>query len=178
MTFAPPPGKEGASGDGAPKVSMSFSFKTTDGNGGAAPPITLDGSKLGSLPGMPDFKKIDAEVSKLLEQPQRDRLKQLSLQRQGLSALAQDEVAKEVQLEPEQKEMVKHIMDDNRKKSQEFFQEMFQNGGNPANYDRAKISEFMKKQREQTETDLAIVLSPEQKTKWDELLGPKFEFKR
>jgi DNA gyrase/topoisomerase IV subunit A len=176
MVFAPQ-GKEGGSSEG-PKVTMSFSFKSADGNGAASPPVAIDGSKLGALPGMPDFKKIDEEVNKLLEQPQRDRLKQLALQRQGLSALAQDDVAREVQLEAEQKEMVKHILDDQRKKTQEFFQEMMQNNGGQFNIDRTKVTEHMKKQREQTESDLAIVLSPEQKTKWEELQGPKFDFKK
>ncbi|MFO0812805.1 MAG: hypothetical protein U0796_06275 [Gemmatales bacterium] len=168
----PQPGKDGAAGDG-PKVTMSFSFKSADGGGAASPPIALGGN----FAGMPDFKKIDEEVNKLLEQPQRDRLKQLALQRQGLTALATDEVAREVQLETEQKEMVKHILDDQRKKTQEFFQEMFQNGG-PGNIDRTKVGDFMKKQREQTEADLAIVLTPEQKAKWEELQGAKFDFKK
>lgn len=172
-SFAMPSAGKGGDDSGQPKVMMSFSFKSSDG--AASPPagVAIDPSNM-RIPGMPDFKKIDEEVNKLLEQPQRDRLKQLALQRQGLSAITQEEVAKDLQLETEQKDLIKEIMTDQRKKTSEFFQDMMANGG----IQQDKVAPFMKKQREQTENDLAIVLTPEQKTKWEELQGPKFEFKR
>jgi hypothetical protein len=179
-----PEGKGGgdaaAGGDASPpQVSFGFVVPGKGAGGASAPPVVLGGGanfKVGEGGQfiMPDFKKIDAEVDKLLEQPQRDRLKQLSLQRTGLSALAQDQVAKEVGLEDDQKELVKNIMEVQQKKTREFFQNMI---GAGAGFSQDKSTEFMKKQKEQTETDLAILLSPEQKAKWDELLGPKFEFK-
>lgn len=169
-----------AGGDeSAPKVNFGVVIQGRGETGAATPPIALGNSgtfKLGEGGQfvLPDFKKIDAEVDRLLEQPQRDRLKQLSLQRTGLTALAQEQIAKEVGLDDEQKDMVKHIIEDQQKKTQEFFQNMIQAGGG---FPQDKIAEHMKKQKEQTESDLAIVMTPDQKTKWEELLGTKFEFK-
>jgi hypothetical protein len=171
MIRMPAEGKTGE--ESGPKVMMSFSFKSADG----APPvggIALDPSKMGTLPGMPDFKKIDEEVNKILEQPQRDRLRQIQLQRVGLTSLGQDDVAKEVELEAEQKEMVIHILDDQRKKTQEHFQKMLADGGG---IQQDQVASFMKKLREQTESDLAVILTPEQQTKWEQIKGPKFDKK-
>lgn len=175
---------KGGAGEAAPPaVSFGVVIKGAGPGGAASPPIILGGGTGGNIkfstgegmPGMPDFKKIDEEVDKLLEQPQRDRLKQLVLQRQGLAALAEEKVAKELGLEPEQKDLVKQIMDDQRKKTQEFFQKMLSDGGG---FQQDQVTTHMKKLREQTEQDLAIVMTPEQKSKWDEMLGPKFEYKR
>lgn len=177
-----PEGKGGggaAAGDvSPPQVNFGVVIQGKGAGGAAAPPIVLGSPNFKLGEGgqfvMPDFKKIDAEVDKLLEQPQRDRLKQLSLQRTGLSALAQEQVAKEVGLEDDQKELVKNVMEDQQKKTREFFQNMI---GAGAGFSQEKVTEFMKKQKEQTESDLAIILAPEQKAKWEELIGPKFEFK-
>ena len=174
-------GAAAGGGDAAPpQVNFGVVIKGGGPGGAAAPPVVFGGGganiKLGEGGQftMPDFKKIDAEVDKLLEQPQRDRLKQLALQRTGLTALAQEQVAKDVGLEDDQKELVKHVMEDQQKKTQEFFQGLI---GASGTFSQDKVGEFMKKQKEQTETDLAIILTPDQKAKWDELLGPKFEFK-
>jgi len=177
-------GKGGAAVAGGdesvPKVNFGVVIQGKSEGGAASPPIVLGNAgniKLGEggTFTMPDFKKIDAEVEKLLEQPQRDRLKQLVLQRTGLSALAQEPVAKDVGLDDEQKDLVKHIMEDQQKKTREFFQNMISAGDG---FSQEKIGEFTKKMREQVESDLAIVMTPDQKSKWDEMLGAKFEFKK
>ncbi|MFT3878810.1 MAG: hypothetical protein QM703_04010 [Gemmatales bacterium] len=173
-------GEKAAGGDdSAPKVNFGVVIQGRGQGGAASPPIVLGNPgnfKLGEGGSfaMPDFKKIDAEVEKLLEQPQRDRLRQLALQRTGMTAIAQEQVAKDIGLEDDQKEMVKHIMEDQQKKMQEYFQNMIAAGNG---FSQEKIGEFTKKQREQTESDLSIILTPDQKTKWDELLGAKFDFK-
>lgn len=158
--------------EGAPKIAFSFKLQ----GAGNAPPIVggnFDPSKM-SIPGLPDIKKIDEEVDKLLEQPQRDRLKQLVLQRQGISAIVQDSVAKDLGLEAEQKELIKQIMDDQKKKTQEVVQQMLANGG----FDQEKMRTEIKKLREQTDSDLALILTPDQQARWEELKGTKFEFKK
>lgn len=169
-----PSGEKGGE-EGAPRVMMSFSFKA--GNG-AAPPvgggIAFDPGSMPIPPVLPDFKKIDEEVIKLLEQPQRDRLRQITLQRTGLSALGQEDVAKDIELDAEQRDMVKHILDDQRKKGMEHIQKMIASGGG---IQQDQVSTFMKKLREQTESDLGLILTPEQQTKWEEIKGPKFDKK-
>lgn len=173
-------GDKAAGGDDSvPKVNFGVVIQGRGEGGVAAPPIVLGnpGSfKLGEGGSftMPDFKKIDAEVEKLLEQPQRDRLKQLALQRTGMVALAQEQVAKDIGLEDDQKDLVKHILEDQQKKMQDYFRSMIEAGNG---FSQEKIGEFTKKQREQTESDLAIILTPDQKAKWEEMLGTKFDFK-
>jgi hypothetical protein len=135
--------------------------------------IQIDPSNI-RIPNMPDFKKIEEEVLKILEQPQRDRLKQLNLQQQGLSALANEKVANEAGLAEEQRELVKQILSENRKKMSEFFmQARGENGGITPD----TVRDYMKKQRETTEKDIALLLSDEQKDHWEKMLGPKFDFK-
>jgi len=171
-SFVMPPGVASGNGEaGAPKVMMSFSFKSADG----APPagVVVNPDKLGALPGMPDYKKIDDEVNKLLEQPQRDRLKQLALQQQGISAVAQEETARELQVDDEQKDLIKQAVDHQGKKMQETVQKMLADGA----IQQGELGSIMKKLREQTEKDIQTILTPEQLKKWEELTGPKFDFK-
>lgn len=173
-------GDKAAGGDdSAPKVSFGVVIQGRDQGGAASPPVVLGNAgsiKLGDGGQfvMPDFKKIDAEIEKLLEPSQRDRLKQLVLQRTGLTALAQEPVAKDLGLDAEQKDLVKHILEDQQKKMQDYFRNLIQEGNG---FSQEKIGEFTKKQREQTESDLSILLTPDQKVKWDEMLGAKFDFK-
>jgi len=141
-------------------------------DGGAQPPggaVQIDPSNFK----MPDFKKIDEEVLKPLEEHQVNRLKQLHLQQQGLRALAQEKVANEVGLHQEQRELIKHIMEDQRKKTMDLVMQMRGEGG----LSPQALGEEMKKQREAAEKDIALLLSDEQKEKWEKLTGPKFDFK-
>jgi hypothetical protein len=106
-------GGEGKGGEGGSNIKIVVGAPK---GGGAVPPggvVQFDPSTFR----MPDFKKIDEEILKLLDPPQGDRLKQLNLQRQGMTALAQDKVAGEVGLHEEQRELLKHILEENRKKS-------------------------------------------------------------
>jgi hypothetical protein len=155
-------GKEGDQS----RVTMRFRFKSD--NNGAIDPKTLP-----MMPNLPDFKKIDEEVLKLLEPPQRDRLRQIVLQRTGLTALAQEDVAKEVELEPEQKEMIKHILEEQKKKTTEMLKQMIAE----RKMDQESLQAHTKKQREQAETDIGLLLTPVQQSKWEELQGPRFEKK-
>lgn len=171
-SFMMPPAKASGDGDpGAPKVMMSFSFKGAEG----APPasVVLDPENLGAMPGLPDFKKIDEEVNKLLEPPQRDRLKQLALQQQGITAVAQEETARLLHLDSEQKDLIKQAVEHQAKKMQETIQKMLADG----NIQQGELGSLIKKLREQTEKDIQTILSPEQLKKWDELTGPRFDFK-
>lgn len=168
----PPVGPAGDGESGAPKVMMSFSFKGTEGG---APPagIVVNPDKLGAMPGLPDFKKIDEEVNKLLEQPQRDRLKQLALQREGITAVAQEDTARVLDLDDDQKDLIKQALDHQSRKMQETVQKMMADGG----IQQGQLGPLYRKLREQTEKDIQTILSPEQLKKWDELTGPRFDFK-
>jgi hypothetical protein len=124
-----------------------------------------------ALPSFPDFSKTDDDLNKVLDQPQRDRLKQLWLQQQGLMALAQEKVADDVGLEAEQRTLVKEAIDHHQTSMRDFIMD-------PENRtDQTKIRDFFKTQRERTENDISLLLSDKQKENWQKLLGPKFDFK-
>jgi hypothetical protein len=166
-------GSAGGEG-GDQKAGFSVVVAVKPGAGGVGAPgggVVIGGGDGKLFGGLPDFKKIDEEVEKLLEPDQRKRLGQLSLQQQGLMALEQPKVADELGLHADQKELVKEAMDNHRAKTREFVQQQ-------GKLDSAKMQEFMKTQREKTESDLSILLSDEQKLKWEEMIGPKFDFKK
>ncbi len=110
-------------------------------------------------------EKAYAEV---LKPEQTKRLKQVSLQVQGVRALANPELAKEVGLTEEQREKMRTIQAEASK-------EMFAGGGFGANPDemRKKIEEMNKGINEK----LLTALTAEQKTKWKEMTGEPFKGK-
>jgi hypothetical protein len=169
MNFKPS-GGEGKAGDGAPRFSIVI------GGAKGAPPVggavQIDPSNI-RMPKMPDFKKVDEEVLKLLDQPQRDRLKQLHLQQHGVTALAQDKLADEVGLEEEQRDLIKHIMDEHRKKQRELVSQLSSGDVTPES-----LGELMRKLQESIEKDIGLLLTEDQKGKWEKLTGPKFDFKK
>lgn len=154
---------------GSEKGAPTQQYKVVVAPGGGAGKAS-EGA-IQAFPGMPDFKKLDDELDKLLEPAQRDRLKQLWLQQQGLMALGQDKVAEEVGLEAEQKTLVKEAIDHHNTSMRDFF--MDQNNRT----DQNRMRDFFKTQRERTENDISLLLSEKQKETWQQMLGPKFDFK-
>lgn len=164
---------DGKGGDAKGGEGPKISFQIGGGNGakaGAAPPIVIGGD--GSNFRMPDFKKIDQEVNKLLDEKQRDRLKQLGLQTQGMMAVGQAKVADELGLQEEQRDIIKHILQEHGQKTKDLLTQLREEG----NLDPQSFGERMRKQREATEKDLGLILTDEQKEKWSKMTGPKFDF--
>lgn len=114
-------------------------------------------------------KKTQTEVAKVLDAKQNERLSQLQLQREGINAIAREEVAGKLGLSGDQREEIEKIIQAGRPT------------GGPGGFggsseERRAAFEKMQKAREKAEKDLLAVLSPEQKSKWDAMLGAKFEF--
>ena len=121
-------------------------------------------------------KESDEKLAKILDAKQIERLNQLRLQRQGAMALGRPEVGKQLGLSEEQQEKIRTIQ-----------REAGPGGpGGPGGRNFAEMSDEerreaitkMREQREKSEADVLAVLSDEQKTKWNELQGEKFEFPR
>jgi Spy/CpxP family protein refolding chaperone len=111
-------------------------------------------------------KEMEKAVTDLLKPEQAKRLKQISLQQRGGGALTDEEVQKTLNLSAEQVEKVRAIEQDGRAA----MKELFQPGGDPQEGFK-KMQEFRKTQNEK----FLNVLTPDQKTKWKELVGEEFK---
>jgi hypothetical protein len=116
-------------------------------------------------------KELRAKVDTTLDASQKDRLKQLVLQRRGVLQSLQDaEVATALKLTDEQKKKVETLVADSRPGRGQ--------GGAAAGGggDRAAMRErFAALQKERNEKALAI-LTAEQKSEFEKLQGAKFDF--
>jgi hypothetical protein len=116
-------------------------------------------------------KELQAKVDKILMPPQSARLKELSIQRRGVEALQDDEVAKALKISDEQKKKLVGLRDEAGEKQQEIIQAVLSGGG-----DRSGIREKIQAlQKEFGEKALAI-LSSEQREQFEKLKGAKFDF--
>lgn len=137
--------------------------------------IRIGGPGGGGAPELPDFKKIEDDLMKVLDEKQKKRFKEIWLQRQGLTALADADVAKEVGLQDDQRELVKDIMDSHQQDMHKMIQEAAADScGGPIRIDDKKAKEL----REKTEKHLSELLTKAQEEKWKAMLGPKFEKKK
>lgn len=177
---------EGEGKEGEAKIAISFTVLT--------PPVGSNGEVM--PPAMPDFAGMEKELEKILNDKQKARLKQIGLQETGLMAMAQEEVAKELELNSDQKNMVKEAVESQQKEMMKLTEEMFKNGGfgniqigkndgdkktggkiitnTKDGVGGMKFVEKMRDMKKKTEDELALLLSPDQKTKWEEMQGPKF----
>ena len=110
--------------------------------------------------------KTQKKVEGILLPKQLERIKQIQLQLQGVMALANPEVAKELGLTDDQKAKIKSINEEAMKARREMFA-----GGRPSAEDREKMT----KAREENETKLMDVLTADQKEKLEKMKGEKFD---
>jgi Spy/CpxP family protein refolding chaperone len=107
----------------------------------------------------------DKAVAEILQPEQQKLLKQIVLQQRGAQALSEPEVADALGLSAEQKEKLKTIRDEAQREMRELFQ-----GGN-----REEAQKKVADLRKATEEKAQEVLTPEQKTKWKEMVGEPFK---
>lgn len=110
-------------------------------------------------------KEMDEMLYEALDEGQSKRLKELVVQRQGVNALQNEEVAKKLALTDDQKSKVNSVFEQRRSK----FRELFTPG---QGFDRSKFEELNK----ETEQQAMAVLTPEQKEKFQQMQGAKFDF--
>jgi hypothetical protein len=108
-------------------------------------------------------------LKKILNEDQMKRLKQLTLQRAGLSALGETPVQEELKLTSDQKSKVDAVLQEQRAAMREAFQD---GGGGDPQAARAKMEEMRKKSNEKLEA----ILTADQKTQWKAMLGTPFTF--
>ncbi|MCS7191952.1 MAG: hypothetical protein NZ937_03075 [Armatimonadetes bacterium] len=113
--------------------------------------------------------EVEKELSKVLDEKQIKRLKQIVLQIEGYAALARPSVAKEVGLTEGQAKQVREILRDANEKRRSIFQQ-----GPPAD-PKARFQE-MRKIREWVDEQIGKILTEQQKQKWQQLIGEPFKF--
>ncbi len=105
----------------------------------------------------------EKKVDELLNADQQKRLNEIALQASGPEALRREDVASKLKLTPEQKQKIEQLLDEQAEKRREAFGQ--DNGGREA-LDRI---------REETDKQVAAILTDEQKTQWKEMQGKEFD---
>jgi hypothetical protein len=106
-------------------------------------------------------------VAGILSKDQAKRFKQISLQVQGLRAVGNPEVAKELKITDDQKEKVKEL----QQQAGQDIRKIFEDAAGDFAAARKKIDEYNKGFNEK----VLKLLTDEQKTKWKELTGKPFK---
>lgn len=104
-------------------------------------------------------------VDSILNDDQKKRFREITLQQQGMTAVATPDVAGELKLTDEQKSKIQAV----QREQQAAISELFQGGGDPAAA-REKFAAL----RKQTEEKIAAILTDDQKAQWKSMLGAPF----
>jgi hypothetical protein len=115
-------------------------------------------------------KQAEAQVGKILDAKQLERLKQLQLQVQGVMALATPDVVAKLKLSEDAQAKIKKIIDDSRKNRPgiNFF--------NATDEERKAAIAKMQGQREATMKAALAVLDDDQLVEWGTMIGKEFKF--
>lgn len=121
------------------------------------------------------LQKKTAEVNKTIKdsltKEQSERLDQISLQRMGLRALSNKEIAAKLKITDEQKQKIVDVQAESQQKLIQLRQDVRNGNVERAKY-RGKIQEINK----ETEKNTLEVLTKEQQAEFDKLKGEKFDF--
>jgi type II secretory pathway component GspD/PulD (secretin) len=103
-------------------------------------------------------RQIDEQLKSILNAQQMARLQQISLQRRGMTALADEEIADSLGLNEEQKSQIEELQDERRDAAREL-------GFRASQEDRETFAA-------EWDAKIAAVLTPAQQQSWKERLGP------
>lgn len=121
-----------------------------------------------------------AATDKAFTDDQKKRVKQINVQRMGLAAFANEEVAKELKITDDQKTKLKTVTDDYQKASGDLRRE-YGIGGRPMGGERPseeKMAEYTKKAKALTDETMEKArkeLTDDQKKAWKEMVGEPFD---
>jgi len=113
--------------------------------------------------------KMKEQLEEVLFPEQLERLQQINIQLQGIAALQNAEVAKELKITEAQKKELEEVRAGLMEKMRDGMRELFSSGS------REGIREKMEKMRDDMEGDVLAVLTSDQKKKFEEMKGEKFE---
>jgi Spy/CpxP family protein refolding chaperone len=126
------------------------------------------------IQGGPDtITELEEETTKVLDEAQRGRLREVWLQQAGPLTFADEDIAKELKLTNEQKGKVAAALDAHQEKVMTLRAEAEQEEGG-----FAKMAPKFQKLREETGNQLKAMLDEAQKKRWEAMQGKKFERKK
>lgn len=108
-------------------------------------------------------QRLNESLGELLSQHERDRLRRVELRHEGLFALANPMVARELQVTDEQRQRIADLVRQTQQQAQELQQ---QNGGDPQ-----RLQRDMSALRRRQEEAISEVLTESQRTAWSALTG-------
>lgn len=108
------------------------------------------------------------DPTKVLNETQKKRLREIELQALGASALMQSEVADELKLTQEQRSKLQGIIT----QSMQQMREQFRGGG----FGQGQGAQNFQQMREQMEKQMLEVLTPAQRQQWQQMQGKPFQF--
>ena len=114
--------------------------------------------------------KMKEQLEEVLFPEQLERLQEINIQLQGIAALRNEDVAKELKITEAQKKELEEVQAGMMEKMREGMRELFTSGGG-----REGMREKIEKMREDMEGDVLGVLTSDQKKKFEEMKGEKFE---
>lgn len=139
------------------------------GEFGGPPPGGQGGDHQGPPPQDGRGKQIEEKIKAILSEGQYKRYHQLALQWDGPKAIGRPDVAQALNLSEDQLDKVKAIMDDLHEAMQDLLSQQL-----PREQFEAKRQEL----ENSANGKIIGLLSADQKSKWEAMLGPKFEFKK
>lgn len=110
-----------------------------------------------------------AQLEEVLLPEQLERGRQIVLQQQGAAAFSDPKVIEKLELTDDQKKKIEEVQSAAREKMVAAMREAFSSG------DREAIGKMMAESRESTLQEVLAVLTDEQRTKYEELRGEKFD---
>jgi hypothetical protein len=117
-------------------------------------------------------KKTQAEVDKILDAKQSERLKQLQVQFQGVRALTDPDVVTKLKLNQDAQDKIKKIIDDAQQNRPNF------DFRSATDDERKEFMDKMQKQRAETMKSALAVLDDDQLVEWGKLTGKEFKFQQ
>jgi Spy/CpxP family protein refolding chaperone len=114
-------------------------------------------------------KDQDSKIAGILDDKQKARLKEIRLQARGPQGLTDKELAEALKLTDDQVNKIKEIVDASQKEMQDAFQSAGQGG------DRTAMRDKMTKLRKDTGDKILAVLTPDQTTSYNTMLGTKID---
>lgn len=117
---------------------------------------------------------VTKKINAVLTPEQAKRLKEINIQVQGIRAILDPEVQKELGLSVDQKAQIQKAQQENQRAMMEMFQGQ-RGGGGGGNVNREAMREARDKMNKQFEDALTKVLTPEQAQKLKEMGGAPFK---
>jgi Spy/CpxP family protein refolding chaperone len=120
-------------------------------------------------------EKVEKKLGEILEPKQLERLDQIQLQVQGPMALTTPKVSKALEITDEQKEKIQSKLEEMQTKMGELFGSLRDLSPEERREKMPEMRDKMQQISKETGDQMLVLLTPEQRDKFDKMKGEKFE---